>query len=115
MERQRKKSIFSCTNFISPVKTTPFKLDTSLRIHVKFVCLYVNKRGFFSDDVNWDKISEELSAYNWDKEFHKSDNRSSMIDKFYEICYTICENIFLLESQKVLTTTKSEYQGTEKT
>ena len=46
--------------------------------------------NFFSDDVNWDKIAEELSSYNWDEEFYISDNHSSMIDKFCEIYYTAC-------------------------
>ena len=56
--------------------------------------------NFFSDDVNWEKISEELSAYNWDKEFHKSDNHSSMIDKFCEICYTVCKKYVPIKKPK---------------
>ena len=47
--------------------------------------------NFFSDDVNWDKISEELSAYNWDKELPICDTHATMIDKFCEICYKICK------------------------
>ncbi len=39
-------------------------------------------------------------SYNWDKEFHKSDNHSSMIDKFCEICFTVCKKYVPIKKPK---------------
>ena len=47
--------------------------------------------NFFSDDVNWDKIIQELSDCDWDNIFEHCDSHSTMVDTFIEFCYNVCK------------------------
>ena len=47
--------------------------------------------NFFSDDVNWDKIMQELSDCEWDNIFEHCDSHSTMVDTFIEFCYNVCK------------------------
>ena len=47
--------------------------------------------NFFSDDVNWEKISQELSDCHWEQELSHCDNHSTMMDKFIELCFKVCQ------------------------
>ena len=57
--------------------------------------------NFFSSDVNWLKITEELESYPWDKEL-SLDSHSTMISKFTDICYNICKRFVPLKKPKSL-------------
>jgi len=56
--------------------------------------------NFFSDEIEWDKLSEELSTYPWEQELSTLDNHPSMITKFTTVCYEICKKLVPIKKPK---------------
>ena len=48
-----------------------------------------NTLNFFSDEINWEVLTEEMSTINW-KEILKDSNSDTMLDKFYSTVYDVC-------------------------
>jgi len=47
--------------------------------------------NFFSEDVDWHKLNNELSQHNWEGEFKGLDS-TSMLNKFLSVCLSIAKN-----------------------
>ena len=47
-----------------------------------------NSLNFFDEDINWDALSDDLSEYNWSREF-RGLSTTEMMDRFLSVCLDI--------------------------
>ena len=78
--------------------TTAYKSSYSFRSENRPKRTSFSALNFFSDDVDWESIENELKSVDWKKEFSDS-TPDEMLDFFYHTCYTICQKYVPLKTE----------------